>query len=592
MWADNETTIDLLGFEYLVDALEVLVTEPRLLPVTVGVAGDWGSGKTSLLYMTEARLQDQGEFSAVHFSPWRYEGYEDIKAALMSAVLSKLEERVKSDEALAKKVGGHLQKLIRKVGLVRLAPAALTIASQTGHMPPEAAAAATTMIGALAPTLTGEGEDSVTSSLAEFRDEFADLMEQLDGLTALVVFVDDLDRCLPPTVVATFEAIRLFLHAPKTAYAIAAHPLIIESAIDGRYSINREGDASLGRDYLEKILQVTVTVPALSSPEVETFINLLFAELHLKGESLQKVQEEARRRREADQISIAMNHGIAQDVLGNVPEDLERDFAVANRIAPVLAGGLRGNPRQIKRFLNTFVLRQRIAAKRGGDLDPAILAKLMILELDLADFERVFGWQLEQEGQPKELVQAEAFARGEDVEIEEPIRTWAELAHIKKWLLIEPALAGVALGRYFYFARDRLSPAAPAARLSGALQDLLSKLQSDSVALRSAAIGETKDLAEPDRRALYEALTERYSRDPRSPAMEAARELAGAVPDLASPFFEALASIPASALPGSLILKLRLTFPAPHPLLDPLLERWGQEGPKEVKDAVAQVSGS
>lgn len=591
MWADNETTIDLLGFDYLVDSLEVLLTEPRLLPVTVGVAGDWGSGKTSLLFMAEERINKHPEYETVHFSPWRYEGYEDIKAALISAVLAKLQERVDADEALAKKVGGLLKMLVNKVGLLKLAPAALTIGSQTGHMPPEAAAAATTMLGTLAPLFAQEGELALTS-IADFRDEFHELMTELDGLKAIVVFVDDLDRCLPHTVVATFEAIRLFLHAPKSAYAIAAHPLIIEAAIDGKYPVNREGDASLGRDYLEKILQVTITVPALSSPEVETFINLLFAELHLEGENLQKIHDEARKRREADQLSIAMNHGIAKDVLGDVPAELASDFELANRIAPVLAGGLRGNPRQIKRFLNTFGLRQRIAIKRGGILDPAILAKLMILELNLVDFERLFIWQLEQEGQPQELSQAESFVRGETDDIPESVRAWAETSHIKRWLLIEPKLAGVALGRYFYFARDRLSPAAPAARLSGALQDLLARLQSDSAGQRNAAIAEAKVLVSPDQSAVYEALLERCSRDPRGNAMEAARELAASVSDLSSSFFETISSIAPTTLPGSLVLKLRVTFPAPHSLLDSLLERWSQEGSKEVKDAVAQVQGA
>jgi len=45
MWHDNETRIDLLSFDYLVDSLEVVLTEPRLLPVTVGVLGDWDPGR-------------------------------------------------------------------------------------------------------------------------------------------------------------------------------------------------------------------------------------------------------------------------------------------------------------------------------------------------------------------------------------------------------------------------------------------------------------------------------------------------------------------------------------------------------------------
>jgi len=56
MWADNETEVDLLGFDFLVDTLFVALTEPRLLPLTVGLLGDWGSGKSSLMRITRQEL--------------------------------------------------------------------------------------------------------------------------------------------------------------------------------------------------------------------------------------------------------------------------------------------------------------------------------------------------------------------------------------------------------------------------------------------------------------------------------------------------------------------------------------------------------
>src|SRR6266545_7667670 len=77
VWADNETDVDLLGFDFLVDALVVALTEPRLLPLTVGVLGDWGSGKSSLMRIVRQELEaiggpddpDRQRYACVRFSP-------------------------------------------------------------------------------------------------------------------------------------------------------------------------------------------------------------------------------------------------------------------------------------------------------------------------------------------------------------------------------------------------------------------------------------------------------------------------------------------------------------------------------------------
>ncbi len=50
-----------------------------------------------------------------------------------------------------------------------------------------------------------------------------------------MVVVDDLDRCLPPNVIDTFEAIRLFLSVRNTAFVIAADEGVMRHAVSTRF---------------------------------------------------------------------------------------------------------------------------------------------------------------------------------------------------------------------------------------------------------------------------------------------------------------------------------------------------------------------
>jgi predicted KAP-like P-loop ATPase len=94
VWADNETDVDLLGFTVHKDLVRQLVTSPNLLPVTVGVFGDWGGGKSSILKMLRHDLEgdDYKDVACLYFSGWMFEGYDDAKAALITSVLLQLGE--------------------------------------------------------------------------------------------------------------------------------------------------------------------------------------------------------------------------------------------------------------------------------------------------------------------------------------------------------------------------------------------------------------------------------------------------------------------------------------------------------------------
>ena len=538
MWPDNETDVDLLGFDILADGLLVALTEPRLLPLTVGVLGDWGSGKSSLMGLACAELTASpgARYACVQFSPWQYEDYEDVKVSLMAAVLAELgvlaagDAEQEAEVGRLKAFGQRFARRGRRVarGGVALAPAAVpVIAHAIDHSADPGVvkliqqgtqAAAGDVAGRLAdPTPPLDDDDPVTD-VTEFRSRFASLIESLDGLAAVVVFIDDLDRCLPETVVDTFEAIRLVLGAPRTAFVVAANQKIVESAVDARYPELR-GDsrsAGIGAQYLEKMLQLKVAVPALAVPEVITYVNLLLAELHLPAEDFTRLRQHVAAQRVTDSLGVAFDLGTMTDLGITVPSGLSAELQWAAAVAPVLARGSRGNPRQVKRFLNTLQLRRRAAARKHVELQPAVLGKLMLLEEEHSDdFQQLFDWQVASGGPScPQLAAAEDLARGDQADdttapaapvpdeqpagskspkptrsrtrrsdsappadvVDAEVRSWAQPDRLKEWLLLPPALKEIDLRPYFTYSRGQLTlDAVAASQLTGAQRKLLAR---------------------------------------------------------------------------------------------------------------------
>lgn len=585
MWSDNETAVDLCGFVYLVDQLEVVLAKPELRPLTVGLSGGWGSGKSSLMRMTQEHLERNEKNVCCSFSPWRYEDYDDIKHSLMVAVLDQLGERI-GDEAPEASKWKRIRDLADRLRLAKLVIAG-------GGMAAGLDPATATMLGEAAHAMSEPsssddkgGQESAALdagpiSAGGFRDEFESLLADLAGeIDGVYVFIDDLDRCMPRAVVDTLEAIRLFLHVPNTAYVIAADPRIVRNAIASQYASEGIEADDLGTDYLEKIWQLTVSVPALATPEVETYVSLLFAQLHLDADSFQAICARAEKNRREHPLDVAMNYGFAKEVLGEVPSPLEQDLQLANLISPQISEGLRGNPREIKRFLNTLLLKLEASSLRGIELKPPVLAKLMILEeRHLHRFRQLYRWQASAGGRPLEIAEAEKISGGEELEeSSQGARDWAGDGTLAAWLQLDPSLDGVDLGPYFSYARDKIFATGTTSRLPGPLQGLLAALLGEGDASRKQAIRDAGELEPASREMLFAAACEATVREPTTKALRALAELAKTDETLVPTLVNALDEIPGSAIPYATPLHFKTIFGEDDHRFDDVLSKAKAKG--------------
>ena len=90
--SDQPTIDDAFGYQKAAAILaDIIVSDKTETPFTIGVFGEWGTGKTSLLKMIEAKVKQLDNYHTIWFDPWRYDEKHTIQAALIQTILAKMD---------------------------------------------------------------------------------------------------------------------------------------------------------------------------------------------------------------------------------------------------------------------------------------------------------------------------------------------------------------------------------------------------------------------------------------------------------------------------------------------------------------------
>ena len=548
---DHETAVDFLNYEAIAKTVIALLKDNRQNALTIGIHGDWGAGKSSVLTMVQAGMAGDEKVACLWFNGWAFQGFDDAKTVLIEVIISEL-LRKRSNVAKVKEVGG---KLLRRLDVMKLARRGTGLAFNllTGLPSPDQITDAIEGIKALAGSvkdmpaadveakLTELGgflkpaeERSIPDQIHHFREEFKELLDAAN-IDQLVVLIDDLDRCLPATAIDTLEAIRLFLFVPKTAFVIGADEGMIEYAVRQHFPnlSLASGGVPYTRNYLEKLIQVPFRIPSLGVQESRAYVTLLLTQ-RIVGEQddgFKDLLAKARKSLNQPWLGAGISQGDVRNVAPNRQDELDAAFVLAQQIGPILAEGTKGNPRQIKRFLNSLSIRLAVAKARGfaeKSTNAGVLGKLMLAERfrqDLYDHLAAAA-MASPTGIMAELTDMEAFARDEGkpakekkaVKAEKPpaatpgddAAKWLAEEWVLKWLKIDPPLAAEDLRPYVFVARDkRLLAGIAETSAFDALIELLTS-QSD-VAVRSAE-QQVRGLQPADAAQLFATLQERVLR--------------------------------------------------------------------------------
>ncbi len=416
MWVDAETKIDYLNFGSVADSVVELIEQAGGKPLSIGVSGAWGVGKSSLVTQTRDALErrDREDATAegvsdsdfkskyifVEFNAWLYQGYDDARAALLDAIASEL-VRVADERQTA---GDKAREFLSRVDWFRVASlTAGSAAALAFGLPPMGLLGQVFSIakrlgrGDVDADLIEDGEKAAGQAvdkakglvtdkddplnprqqIAALRNSFEEALAELH--VTLVVLIDDLDRCLPETAVSTLEAIRLFLFLQGTAFVIAADDKMIKHAVRKHFD---NPDDDLVTNYFDKLIQIPIRVPTLGTQEVRAYMFLLYVE----GSSLGAPEKETIRSAICNQLQESwkgkrVDRQFVSGLGVELPPELIAQLDTAERLTKLMtSSSIAGNPRLIKRFLNTLSVRMGVAARQGITVDEQVLAKLLLFE--------------------------------------------------------------------------------------------------------------------------------------------------------------------------------------------------------------------
>ena len=487
MWSDKETTEDFLGYTVHASLLKRVVTNDNNLPITVGLYGDWGSGKTSILKILEEELKKDKDTVVVYFDGWSFESFDDAKMALIQGIVDALEK----DERFFAKVGDKatetyealkkaFAKLKKSINWMRV------LKFSVKNVIPVATAATTGGASLIIPmllsafkdhqddlgelltgdkaeqflkdTLNVEDEEKKYEVVREFRKDFEDLINK-SKQGKIVVLIDDLDRCLPRHIIENLEAIKLFLNVPKTAFIIAADSYIVTNAIKSEYRDIIDAASGerpqLGNSYMEKFIQLPYKIPTLSPKEVETYVTLLFCQSLLDKTPFKKVREDFATFTKENKFDCYGWSNIQKLLNREIPTGLGETIGFVTRFSSIIGNSLKWNPRLIKRFLNAYEMRSSLLEQSGiTDIKSKFaLLKLMLIEQKHEEqFKQLNSWVMSNPSTPPELRVLEDYADGKSKDLGEH-QGWNS-PDLMKLVSETPKFSEVDMKELFWVSRD------------------------------------------------------------------------------------------------------------------------------------------
>lgn len=277
--------------DYAATIARLIASKKTKTPIALCVSGAWGSGKTTLLRRIKMMLDDTAKLKSkkkkseieflntkenpkdsfrqcrtVWFNAWKYSDEDELLVALIRIVLQEM-----SQDTIVSKVFGKLldptyprRDVVNTVlSWFKIKLPSVDVELNTGEPIPTQLAEKTAILDLF--------DDALDRLMAAWIHRRLDAKKINPDNGILVVFIDDLDRCLPAKMVQVLEAVKLFLDKKGCIFVLGADTGIVQQAILKHYSdAGVTGESA--KDYLDKIVQLRFELPPIIESSMQDYL--------------------------------------------------------------------------------------------------------------------------------------------------------------------------------------------------------------------------------------------------------------------------------------------------------------------------------
>ena len=231
-------------------------------PLTLAIQGDWGTGKTSIMYQVEEKLKEKassnskGKIKTIFFNTWQYSQFDMDKNLAVTLITDLIDELEVTDVNKIENLKKSLAVITKSMEYLKLDFGLLNIEKINNQ---------------LLKFISNEEKSNNLKNLKQNLQSMIDESIKENNYEKIVIFIDDLDRLFPQKAIEFLEILKLFLDCRNCVFVLAIDYNVVLRGTKSKYGDDLDNEK--GKAFFEKIIQVPFTVP-VANYHMENFVNV------------------------------------------------------------------------------------------------------------------------------------------------------------------------------------------------------------------------------------------------------------------------------------------------------------------------------